>query len=91
MTDIIRLPVRFRRPLPPDAIQNGRDRHVVVFPDDGAWCVMETDEDGGSFVTGLTKEQAVYDAVETVMVYRGTMEVRNAPLDDEPSSGGYSA
>lgn len=91
MTDIIRLPVQFRRPLPSDAFPKGRERHVVVFPDDGAWCVMETDEDGGSLVTGLTKEQAVYDAVETVMVYRGTMEVRNTPLDDEPSSDGCSA
>jgi hypothetical protein len=87
MTDIIKLPVNFRKPLPPDAFPSGRERHAVVYPDDGAWCVMETDEDGGSIVSGLTKAQAVQHAVEIVLIYHGTMEVTNTPPDNSSPWG----
>ena len=91
MTDVINFPVRFKHQLPLDAIPEGRARHVVVFPDDGAWSVMETDEGGGSLFGGMSKAQAVNIALEAVLVYRATMEVRNAPLDDEPPELGCSA
>jgi hypothetical protein len=39
--------------------------------------MIECDEGGASFATGMTKAQAVQSAIELVMDYCGTMEVLN--------------
>lgn len=80
---VIKFPRTYRQPLPHDAVPIGKERHGVVFPVDAMWAFMETDEGGGSLVTGLTKEQAMVAGFELVMEYRGTLEIRNTPPDDE--------
>jgi hypothetical protein len=64
---VVQFPRQCRHKLPEDAIPKGRDRHATVFPFKGKWAMTEQDEGGGSFVTGLTKKQAIAGAVELVM------------------------
>lgn len=83
MSNVVCFPKPFKCPLPADAIPQGKDRHAMVFPWEGKWAMIETDDGGGSYVTGLTKEQAVQGAVELVMQYRGTMCLRNEPPESD--------
>jgi hypothetical protein len=79
---VITFPKAYRKPLPPDAIPAGRERHAIVFPYNGKWSFMEMDEGGGNLIGGLTKRQAIISAVELVLDYCGTLEVRNTPMDE---------
>ena len=80
---IVHFPKPFRHPLPADAIPSGKKRHAVVFPFEGAWAILETDETGGSFFTGLTKARALASGIEVVEIYRGTLSVVNRNIDDD--------
>lgn len=76
-SNVIRIPVRFQHRLPADAIPQGKKRHGWVFPYEGRWAFMESDEGGGSFITGLAKHEAVGMAVELAMDYCGTITLDN--------------
>lgn len=80
MSNVVRFPKRYRHPLPADAIPSGKDRYGWVFPYEGKWAFLESDDGGSSFITGVTKQQAMDMAVELVMDYRGTLRIDN---DDE--------
>lgn len=79
---VVNFPGRFKPRLPDDAVPKGKDRHVEVFPFKGKWALINTDDGGGSFATGLTKQQAMADAIDLVMNYFGTLTVTNHNPDE---------
>lgn len=79
---VVNFPAVFRHRLPDDAVPKGKDRHAEVFPYQGKWAVIHTDDGGGSFRTDLTKRQAVADAIDLVMNYCGTLTVTNHNPDE---------
>jgi hypothetical protein len=84
---LIKFPRRYRCPPPNDAVPQGRERHITVYPSDGKWALMQTDEGGGHISGGMTKRQAVSFGIELVLEYCATLEVRNTALDDETAGG----
>ena len=82
---VVQFPGKCRAPLPDDAFPRGRERHAVVFPVNGKWAIVEEDDGGASYVSGLTKHQALQAAVELAKQYGATFTVQNVPLYDELS------
>ena len=79
---IVDFPKRFRHQLPSDAIPRGRERFGEVFPLDGAWVFVATDDGGGHIMAGLTKAQAMNEGLRLVLDYAGTLTVLNHNPDE---------
>ena len=62
MGALVKFPKPYRHPLPPDAFA-WKQRHVIVFPCEGAWSWLMTDVSGGAGGEGLSKWDAINEAL----------------------------
>lgn len=82
VAEVITFPRRFRHLLPLDA-KPCRDRHCVVFPHDGAWGYVMSDDWGGAAEFGLTRNEAIAAVEEWVIESYATLEIRCSDYYDD--------
>jgi len=81
--NVVRFPKQFRHPLPADAPTSQRVSSVYVFPDQGKWAVLESDDGGGSLFTFRTRDEALAAGIDWLRHRQGALVVQNSSIYEE--------